>query len=189
VLLGKRYQNRPIYFSDVIVRREWSFSSFSDLRGATWSYNDPDSHSGYGITRFTLLKMGETNGYFGRVIRAGSHQASIRLVAEGLVDASAIDTQVLAVELRNHPKLAERLKVIDSLGPSTIQPVVVAAHLAANLKDEIRSVLVEMSSDAKAREMMSYAFVSRFTRISDTDYDDIRRMLDANQAAGFMRLR
>jgi len=66
---------------------------------------------------------------------------------------------------------------------------VVADHLAVNLKDELRSVLVEMSSDAKAREMMSYAFVSRFTRISDTDYDDIRRMLDANQAAKFMRLR
>ena len=51
------------------------------------------------------------------------------MVAAGEVDAAAIDSQVLAIELRDHPALAAELRVIEVLGPSTIQPVVAARHL------------------------------------------------------------
>jgi phosphonate transport system substrate-binding protein len=37
---GARYQARPVYFSDVVVRRESVFESFVDLRGASWAYNE-----------------------------------------------------------------------------------------------------------------------------------------------------
>jgi phosphonate transport system substrate-binding protein len=52
VLKGARYRARPIYFSDVIVRRDSTIGSFADLRGRTWAYNEPHSQSGYGITRY-----------------------------------------------------------------------------------------------------------------------------------------
>src|SRR3954464_2565203 len=83
VLQGRRYEGRPVYFSDVIVRRDSPFQTFADLRGASWSYNDPDSHSGYSLTRCELVRRGETAGYFGSVIAAGWHQESIRWVTEG----------------------------------------------------------------------------------------------------------
>ena len=129
VLRGERYGARPIYYSDVIVRRGSPFKSFADLRGVAWAYNEPGSQSGYGITRYRLLQMGETNGFFGKVVEAGFHQESIQMVCAGQVDASAIDSQVLAVALRDDPALVVQLKVIDTLGPSTIQPVVAANHL------------------------------------------------------------
>src|SRR5215216_4965303 len=71
ILTGSRYENRPIYFSDLIVHRESLFRSFADLRGASWAYNELLSQSGYGITRYSLVQRGETNGYFGEVIEAG----------------------------------------------------------------------------------------------------------------------
>ena len=71
VLGGQRYAGRPIYYSDVIVRHDSPFQSFADLRGRSWSFNEPYSHSGYGIARYHLLRLGETNGYFGAVIEAG----------------------------------------------------------------------------------------------------------------------
>src|SRR5215212_5533846 len=103
VLAGARYGGQPIYYSDVIVRRDSPFQAFADLRGRRWSYNDLDSHSGYNITRYQLVQMGETRGFFGAVIEAGWHQRSIELVRSGAVDASAIDSQVLAVALRDDP--------------------------------------------------------------------------------------
>ena len=81
VLEGDRYGGRPIYFSDVIVHRDSPFRSFLDLRGRSWAYNEPLSHSGYGITRYHLVELGETHGFFGEVIEAGFHEESIRLVA------------------------------------------------------------------------------------------------------------
>jgi phosphonate transport system substrate-binding protein len=185
VLRGPRYGGRPVYFSDVIVHRDSPFYSFADLRGATWSYNEPNSHSGYGIVRYHLARLGEKRGYFGRVLQAGWHERSIRLVAARKVDASAIDSQVLAVALREHPHLARRLRVIEVLGPSTIQPVVAARRLPECLKAHLRSLLLRIHHDRAARTQMAHGFVEKFVSVSDRDYDDIRLM---HQAAASCRL-
>ncbi|WIG60929.1 MAG: hypothetical protein OJF49_003677 [Ktedonobacterales bacterium] len=189
VLAGERYQQRPIYYSDVIVRREQRWQRFADLRGGSWAYNDTDSHSGYNVTRYALVRLGETRGFFGRVVEAGYHQRSLRLVAEGEVDASAIDSQVLAIELREHPELAERVRVIDTLGPSSIQPVVAARCLPATLKADLRAALLGMAADAEARERLAHGYVSHFAAVTDHDYDDIRAMVAAAEAVGFLTLR
>jgi phosphonate transport system substrate-binding protein len=188
VLQGERYGGRPVYFSDVVVRRDSPFRCFADLRGCAWSYNEPSSHSGYGLTRYWLARLGETRGYFGRVVEAGWHERSLRLVASGEVDASAIDSQVLAVALRDHPELAARLRVVAVLGPSTIQPVVAARRLSAALRSELRAVLLELADDAEGRAQLAHGFVERFTAVADEDYDDIRAMRDAAEAADFRTL-
>jgi phosphonate transport system substrate-binding protein len=79
VLEGDRYDGKPIYFSDVIVHRDSPFQSFLDLRGHSWAYNEPLSHSGYGITRYHLVESGETHGFFSEVIEAGFHETSMPL--------------------------------------------------------------------------------------------------------------
>ncbi len=189
VVQGERYRGRPIYFSDVIVRRDSSFQKFADLRGHSWSYNDPDSHSGYNVTRYHLVQMGETQGFFAKVIEAGWHQKSIQLVLDGAVDASAIDSQVLAIELRDHPAWASQLRVIDSLGPSSIQPVVAARKLPPSTRSEIRGALLAMGDDPRAAAALAGGFVQRFAPVTDAMYDDIRMMLAAAEEAAFMVLR
>jgi phosphonate transport system substrate-binding protein len=189
VLHGERYQNKPIYFSDVIVRRDSPFHSFADLRGCAWAFNERESQSGYGITRYWLAKQGQTNGYFGRVVEAGFHQKAIRMVAEGQVDASAIDSQVLAAELDQHPELAEKLRVIDSLGPSSIQPMVAAAHVPPSLSEAVQNTLTAMHQDPVAAEVLRRGFIDHFVAVQDKDYDDIRDMLTVCEQANFLTLR
>lgn len=188
VLIGDRYGGRPVYFSDVIVHRDAPQRSFPDLRGGSWSFNESLSWSGYGITRYHLAQLGETDGFFGRVVEAGFHEESMRLVAAGEVDGSAIDSQVLAVALRDDPGLRDGLRVIDALGPSTIQPVAVSKRVPEDLRDAIREVLLGMDDDAAARRRLAQGMVERFVPIGPEDYDDIRAMLDATEAAGITAL-
>lgn len=185
VLQGERYAGRPVYFSDVIVRRDSDFQVFADLRGCTWAYNEPASHSGYNVTRHRLAQLGALRGYFGSAVRAGSHQNAIRLVCNGEVDASAIDSQVLSIELRDHPELTAQLRVIDVLGPSPIQPVVAACQLPDSLKTDVRGVLLAMSDDPTAYAGLAPGFVARFSPVSDADYDPIRTMLAAAKMVEF----
>lgn len=190
VLEGERYQNRPIYFSDVIVRREGDLvGGFEALRGRSWAYNDPLSHSGYNLTRYELIRRGETGGFFGRVVEAGSHANALRLVAAGTVDAAAIDSQILAVEFRDSPELAKSLRVIDAFGPSTIQPMVVASRLPQEIKERMRALLFDLPRDERSRSALGYGLVRRFAPVADADYDDIRGMLGAAEDSGFMTLR
>lgn len=189
MLQGKRYQGRPVYFSDVIVRRDSPYQTFTDLRGCVWAYNDLDSHSGYNITRYRLVQMGETRGFFGRVVEAGSHQNSIRLLCARKIDAAAIDSQVLAIELRDHPDLATQLRIIDVLGPSPIQPVVAAHQMPDRLKTDLQAMLLKMGEDTTAQKQLAHGFVDRFAPVVDSDYDPIREMLEAAEAVRFMRIR
>jgi phosphonate transport system substrate-binding protein len=189
VLRGERFGGRAIYFSDVIVHRASRRRSFTDLRGCSWAYNEPHSQSGYGITRYQLVCRGETNGYFGRVVEAGWHERALRLVADRAVDATAIDCHVLAVALRAQPELTARVRVIDTLGPSTIQPVVASRRLPQRLRTDLRAFLLNLADDAVARPHLDRALVQGFEAVSDASYDDIRAMLAAVEAAGFQTLR
>lgn len=189
VLQGERYGGKPIYFSDVIVRRDSAFETFEDLRGASWAYNEPLSQSGYGITRYHLVAIGETEGFFGDVVQSGYHETSIQMVASGVVDASAIDSQVLGVAMREHPELAESLRVIDALGPSTIQPVGCSKRFTPEFHEDVRQILLSLGEDPDFREVLDHGMVERFVAVGPDDYDDIRRMLDVCESAGFLEIR
>ena len=189
VLQGERYGGRPIYFSDVIVRRDSLLWSFADLRGRSWAYNEPQSQSGYGIVRHHLARKGEIHGYFSRVIEAGYHERAIHMVISGEVDAAAIDSHVLALVMRDCPVTARNLRVIDTLGPSTIQPIVAGNHLPNSLKSEVKDVLLDMGNDHTVKPVLARALVERFEPVSDSTYDDIRRMRAVAEAARFLTIR
>jgi phosphonate transport system substrate-binding protein len=188
VLAGARYGGRPVYYSDVIVHRDSPIGCLEDLRRCSWAYNEPASHSGHTVSLYGLVRMGAGPGFFRRVVEAGFHQRAIRLVHSGAVDAAAIDSQVLAVELRAHPYLADRLRVVGAFGPSTIQPVVAASRLPDQLKDEVRELLVELGDDPTARPALDHGLIRRFSPVDDAAYDDIRAMLATIEAAGWTRL-
>ena len=189
VLQGERYRGNPIYFSDVIVHKDSPATSFVDLRGQTWCFNEPLSQSGYGITRYHMVSIGETNGFFSDVIDAGFHETSVRLVARGEVDASAIDSQVLAIEMRDHPEVTDNLKVIEALGPSTIQPVAVSKRFDDDFRSNVRDVLVGFDKTPQGRSILDLGTVEKWVPVGPSDYDDIRRMVEACEEAGFMEIR
>jgi phosphonate transport system substrate-binding protein len=178
-----RYQNKPIYFSDVIVQADSPVRRFNDLQGKTWAYNEPDSHSGYLITLFHLLATHRTPDFFSKRIRTDFHQNSIQSVAEGVVDASAIDSHVLTIYMRDHPELLSKIRVIDTLGPSTIQPLVACSHIAETLREDVIQIVTGLDSDIHSA--LERALVSRFIPIKDHDYDDIRAMLASVEAHHF----
>jgi phosphonate transport system substrate-binding protein len=184
VLAGSRYDSRPVYYSDVIVRHDSTLRSFADLRGLSWAYNEKLSQSGYGITRYHLAQLGEPDGYFGQVIEAGRHERAIWMVAGGEVDAAAIDSHVLDTYLDLCPQLACSLRVIDSLGPSPIQPVAVRRQLSRSCKDGLRSALTQIEHDPHGESYLARARVQRFVSVDEGTYDPVRRMCAFANASG-----
>ncbi len=189
VLIGKRYQDKPIYFSDVIVSKNSKLRSFKDFKGHSWAYNEPLSHSGYGVVRYELVKMGQTHGFFSKVIEAGYHETAIEMVAKKQVEGAAIDSQVLEVALRDDPKLKKSIKIIDTLGPSTIQPVAVSKRLPMSLRKQIQQVLINLHRNPQVKKELAKGLVKKFVAADDKSYDDIRMMLEACEKANFLTLK
>jgi phosphonate transport system substrate-binding protein len=184
-----RYGGRPVYFTDVVVRRDHPARAFADLRGAAWAYNDDGSHSGYNVVRHHLLALGETRGYFGRVVASGAHQTSIQMVLDGEVDASGIDSTVLELETARRPALEGVLRTVAAIGPSPVPPVVGARGLEASLRAQLQHAFLTMPADTAGRAILAEARMTGFVPVGDADYDPIRAMVRRAEAAGFLTLR
>lgn len=182
VLQGERYHGAPLYFSDVIVRRDSPYTSFKELRGCVWAYNETASHSGYNLVRYSLLQRGLKPDYFRWAIATGSHLQSLQAIVNRLADATAIDSHVLDVLRQKQPELVAQLRVIDVFGPSHIPPVVVSKTLEPPLRQKIGEVLMTMHHDSQAAQRLHEGLIERFVLITDKDYDEIRRMFSLVQS-------
>src|SRR6266567_1536736 len=185
VLMGERYLHRPIYFSDVIVRSDSPYTSFDDLGGCVWAYNERVSHSGCNLVCYSLLERGKSPDYFGKTVKSGSHLRSLEMVLEGEADAAAIDSHLLDVLRSKDEELAARLRVIETLGPSSIPPMVISKRLNDELKCKLREVLVTMHLDNCGAEGLRDGLIERFVVVTDEDYGDIRRMLETVKEVEF----
>jgi phosphonate transport system substrate-binding protein len=176
VMAGDRYGNRPVYFSDVVVRRHSPYHTFADLRGAVWAYNESSSHSGYNLTRYHLARLGHSAGFFGRALAAGTHQAALQMVMKGTADAAAIDTMVLDFERQQRPQMAGQIRVVETLGPSPVPPWVVRRDVPPGLRQELRALLVTMTDDGEGKEILQRWGMARLETAVDSNYDPIRHM-------------
>jgi len=179
VMIGARYGQRPVYFSDVVVHRASHFETFADLRGARWAYNEPRSHSGYHVVRYHLAQLGAAAGYFGAAVESGAHQVSLQMVLSRHVDATAIDTTVLELICARAPAIRSQLRVIATLGPSPMPPWVIGRAVDPGLREQVRALLLGMHADPLGRAILGHAQIARFAAVTDRDYDPIRRMLRA----------
>jgi len=176
VMAGPRHAGRPVYFSDIVVRRDSTVRSFEDLRGSRWAYNEPGSHSGHNIVRYRLARLGERAGYFATVTETGAHQKTLRMIAAGEVDASAIDSTVLETEFRARPVLRRQLRVIESWGPSPAPPWVASRRVPPVLRRQLRRIMLAMHREPGGRAILREARLARFYGVSDRAYDPIRHM-------------
>ena len=176
VMAGARYGGQPVYFSDVVVRADSPARSLADLRGAAWAYNEPTSHSGYAMTRYTLASRG-----YGRVSSVASvvpaHTCGRWTGCSAAESTRPRSTAPCSSKsFARAPQLASQIRVIETFGPSPIPPLVVSRSLAADVRQALRSTLLQMHVDHIGRRVLSRARINRFVAVADADYDPIRRM-------------
>ena len=153
--LDQRAIRRPVYFGDVVVRRESAATRLEDLRGGVWAYNDRNSNSGW----FSMLeRLGDS--FFSRCIASGSHLNSIEMVRYGEADAASIDSNVL----RMRPWSG--LRVIESWGPFPVQPAIVRAGVAVETKAHVARHLLTLHT---RHDLRPFGF-ERFIEPDDSLY-------------------
>lgn len=181
VVGGAAYAGRPVYFSDVLVRTDRPYERLEDLAGAVWAYNEPGSHSGYGVMKARLAELNWGGSFFREAIMSGSHQESLRMLRDGRADVSAIDTIVLELELASHPEMDGAFRALERLGPSPIPPLVVRCDLSSGLKQALKHALLSMHEDPAGAEVLARGPVVQYVEVQDTDYDPIRQALRAGE--------
>jgi phosphonate transport system substrate-binding protein len=150
VMAAPRYEDRPIYFTDVVVRhdRPGSRSPTSGV-GAMRSMTPariPDTTCP-GITCSGLARPGATSGARSR---RGPIRRRSRWSRRARSTPRESTARCLTSSATGGPELCTALRTVAVLGPSPIPPVIVTRALAENRKERLRAALLAMHEDAEA---------------------------------------
>lgn len=187
---AKGYEDVPgKYYSYTIVHKDSPINSWVDLKGKSYAFNETASNSGYNMPRYKLVQLGAKSweDYFSKVVVSGTHEESIRLVAQGIVDASSVDSLVLDYDRVLGDADALNVKIIEHLhlGGAGIPPVVISKKADPSIREKMQKALLSMHEDPEGRKLLDKALVSHFVEPDDSNYDDIRMMEAAAKKVGF----
>ncbi len=187
---AKGYEDVPgKYYAYTIVRKDSPLSSWEELKGKTYAFNETISNSGYNMPRYKLIQLGANSWeeYFSKVIVSGSHEESIRLVSQGIVDASSVDSLVLDYDRTIGDPDALNVKIIEHLHPggAGIPPVVMSNKADPAIHKAFLDLLLNMHKDPEGMKILEKALISHFMAPNDANYDDIRMMEDTARKASF----
>jgi phosphonate transport system substrate-binding protein len=90
---------------------------------------------------------------------------------------------VLEQELRDRPELSPRIRVIDSIGPCPMPPVVAARRLGSEFLDSLQSALCQPDQELQAA--MERSHVKRYVAVQSEEYDELGSMYESAIKAGY----
>ena len=180
LLVIPQVDGQTIYHSYIIVPSAGPSQGLADLSGRVFAFTDPMSLSGYLVPLGLLASQGESpDAFFDRTLFTYSHDRSIQAVAEGWVDGAAVDSLVYEAEVKAHPGVKARTRIIWRSEPLGIPPAVVHPALSSDAKEQLRRILLRMHEDARGREALATMGVDRFVLADQRQYESARALLRA----------
>lgn len=168
--------NKPKFQVYIIVHKDSSIKSIEDLKGKTVDFSDPLSTTTIYGADMLLLKREKIKSYFGKAIYSGSHDMTVELVANKLVDAGYIDGHIWDYHEKVRPEYSSKTKVIHKSPDFTIPPVVVSGTLEKALKKEIQRILLTMHEDPGGQKILNKLRIDKFVGVKGDEYQDVLQM-------------
>jgi phosphonate transport system substrate-binding protein len=176
------WHGNSTFTSRIYVRKDSNIKSVEDLRGKTMAFVDPASSSGYVypmvlLTQRGFVKNRDPKTFFREVVFSGGHDASIRALLNGHVDAIASFDMVREQYLKDP---VERDKVVHIAETPKIPEAGIAARdgLDPAVVARVRTALIKMQGPAYAEVLKKMYDIDGFEPADDKDYDPVRQAVD-----------
>ena len=177
LLVAPQAYGAAVYYSYMIVAKDDPVRSFKELRGKRFAFTDPLSNTGKLVPTYMLAKMRETpERFFKSIIYTKAHDKSIKAVAQGIVDAAAVDSLIWEYLNKNNPEFTSKTRILEKSPPYAIPPVVVPRELDPAIKNKLKQIFLNAHADPKGREILRKMMIDKFVVINDSAYDSVREM-------------
>jgi phosphonate transport system substrate-binding protein len=159
------YRHEPLYQTYVVVNTANAAQTFDEIRGTVHAFSDPDSTSGYLITRWLLaLRQTTPAAFFRKSFFTYGHRNVIRAVADGLAESGSIDGYVWDVMNEREPELIRKTRIVYRSEWLGFPPIVgLQATRAAPISASIASALIGMCDDPLGLEILAILQLDGFT--------------------------
>jgi phosphate/phosphite/phosphonate ABC transporter binding protein len=189
-LVSNHRAGQAAFHGVLLVHASSKFHSLDALRGARVAWVDPCSASGYVMPRIQLAMLGiDPRKAFGEETFTGSHDASVRAVAEGEVDAAATFARVdgagnvTAGSWSQLPDMRSRVRVLWTFGAIPSDVIAARTDFPKALRDRMTEALVASTRDPEASVLARRLFgVEEFRRGNMKSYASLRRAIEKASA-------
>jgi phosphonate transport system substrate-binding protein len=153
-----------------------------ELRGRTIAFVDPASSSGYIYPMVLLIQKGLVKGrdpktFFKEVVFSGAHDASMRALLNGHVDAIA-SFDLAREQYLKDPAERERLIVIAETPEIPEAGICARAGLDPATFGKIRTALLQIRAPEYAELLKRLYEIDGFAPAEDRDYDPVRAAIE-----------
>ena len=176
------WHGKSTFTSRIFVRRDGGVRQLEDLRGKTMAFVDPASSSGYTYPMVLLIQRGlvrnrDPKTFFREVMFAGSHDAAMRALVNGHVDAIASFDLAREQYLKDP---AERERIVFIAETPAIPEAGIAARdgLDADTFSRVRAALISIRGPAHADLLKRLYDIDGFEPADDREYDSVRAAVE-----------
>jgi phosphonate transport system substrate-binding protein len=180
------WRGKPTYQSYLLVSTDRDASSITDLRGDIHAFSDPDSNSGYLVTRALLAEQGaKPRDFFRRTFFTYGHRNVVRAVAAGLAQSGSVDGYVWEVLTETEPELTRETKPAWRSNWMGFPPIATSTGKAASAGiRRFRQALIDMPSDQTGRSVLALLRLDGFAPGDPALFDSIASRVDLVRALG-----
>ena len=182
IVAKNQWHGKTTFTSRIYVRKDGGLKSLEDLRGKTIAFVDPASSSGYIYPMVLLIQRGlvknrDPKTFFREVVFSGAHDASLRALLNGHVDAIASFDLAREQYLKDHAE-RERIAWVAETPPIPEAGIAARDGLDPAIVARVRGALLKMQGPAYADVLKKMYDIDGFEAADDKDYDPVRQAVD-----------
>jgi len=182
IIARNLWHGKSSFTSRIFVRKDSGVKQLEELRGKTIAFVDPASSSGYIYPMVLLIQRGlvknrDPKTFFREVVFAGAHDAAMRALVNGHVDA------VASFDLAREQYLtdpAERDRIVWIAETPEIPEAGIAARdgLDPAVFAKVRAALLQIKAPGHADLLKRLYEIDGFAPADDRDYDPVRAAVE-----------
>jgi len=177
-----RYEKSdPNYRSVLITSSKSGIEKMADLRGKSLALQS----GGEAETELFIMALIKALGkksiddFFGSVISCPSEEAAMKAVIFGQADCACVKNTTLDMLGELNPGLRKRIKILAQSEKFVLGPLCYHSNTPADIMNKLKKHLLNAHNTDKARELLTFFGVKKAVEAKDSDYDGVRKMLDA----------
>ena len=168
------------YYSVLYVKKDAPYQKIEDLKGKNLCLVDPNSTSGNNVPRYAMHKMNiDPDGYFAKVVYAGSHENAVVGVGQGTCDAAfnwwndEKESNLLRMERKGLAK-ADDFRIIFKSDLIVNSPMAYLSELPADLRGAIKKAVLEFAQkDPAAFQVLYEGKQLPFVEVTHKEYEPV----------------
>jgi phosphonate transport system substrate-binding protein len=164
------------FHSVFIAQAKSGIQSLADLKGHTFAFGDVNSTSGHLMPAYYMRAANVNQDVIAKALYTGGHDATALAVANGKVDAGAMDELVFGNMMKAGKITAEQVRIFYTTPPFFDYVWAARKGLDPKLQESFGAALLKLdASNPENKVLLDLLNANKYVRADDASYDKLRQ--------------